>query len=89
MILEVRDSTAIVVSDRLRWTGQSVQVGPPVTETVSILQDDGRLEPGALVSLHWSWVCERISARQHGWLQASQAHHLRLANEVGAAVELA
>lgn len=88
-VLEVQDDTAIVVSDRLRWTGHSVEVGQDVTETVSILQNDGYLEPGALVSLHWSWVCERISARQHAWLEASQAHHLRLANEVGAAVELA
>ncbi len=88
-VLEVQDHTAIVVSDRLRWTGHSVEVGQDVTETVSILQNDGYLEPGALVSLHWSWVCERISARQHAWLEASQAHHLRLANEVGAAVKLA
>jgi hypothetical protein len=88
-IVEVHDGTAIVVSDRLMWTGHSIEVGPPITETVSILENDGRLEPGTLVSLHWSWVCERITARQNDWLMASQAHHLALANEVGAAVELA
>jgi hypothetical protein len=87
-VIDAVDDTAIVVSDRLQWNGHSVEVGPPVTETVSILGGE-RLEPGALVSLHWSWVCERISARQAAWLGASQAHHLRLANQSGAALRLA
>jgi hypothetical protein len=87
-VVAVLDDTAIVVSDRLQWNGHSVEVGPAVTETVSILEGE-RLEPGALVSLHWSWVCERISERQAAWLGASQAHHLRLANQAGAALRLA
>lgn len=88
-VIDVLEDTAIVVSDRLLWNGHSVEVGPTVTETVSILENGEHLEPGALVSLHWSWVCEKISERQAAWLSASQAHHLRLANESGAAVRLA
>ncbi len=88
-VIEVLDDTAIVTSDRLRWNGSSVEVGPAVTETVSILENADGVRPGALVSLHWNWVCEPISERQAAWLSASQAHHLRLANESGAAVRLA
>lgn len=88
-VIEVLDDTAIVVSDRLQWNGHSVEVGPPVTETVSVLKGDDRLKQGALVSLHWSWVCEQITERQAAWLDASQAHHLRLANQSGAASRLA
>lgn len=87
-VLDVIDDTAIVSSDRLQWNGHSVEVGPTVTETVSVLENGEGLEPGALVSLHWSWVCERISERQAAWLSASQTHHLRLANQSGAAVRL-
>jgi hypothetical protein len=88
-VVEALDDVAIVISDRLEWTGHSVEVGPTVTETVSMLENGERLEPGALVSLHWSWMCERISERQGAWLRASQAYHLRLANELGASVRLA
>lgn len=88
-VVDVLEDTALVASDRLRWNGHSVEVGPTVTETVSILQNGARLEPGALVSLHWNWVCEQITDRQAAWLTASQEHHLRLANESGAAVRLA
>ncbi len=87
-VTEVLDQTAIVESDRLQWNGHTVEVGPTVTEAVSMVDTAERLEPGALVSLHWSWVCEQISERQARWLDASQAHHLRLANESGAAVQL-
>ena len=46
---------------------------------------DGRgfvtdLAPGDLVSLHWGWVCERLSARQAAALDRYTRHHLRLAN---------
>ena len=88
-VIEVIGDAAVVVSDRLQWNGYEVEVGPAVTETVSILENGARLKPGALVSLHWSWVCEQITERQAAWLSASQAHHLRLANESGAAVRLA
>ena len=88
-VIDVLDDTAIVVSDRLQWNGHSLEVGPTVTETVSIRETGERLHPGALVSIHWSWICEQISERQAAWLSASQAHHLQLANESGAAVELA
>lgn len=88
-VVDVLDDTAIVASDRLRWNGHSVEVGPAVTETVSLLQSGARPQPGALVSLHWNWVCEQINDRQAAWLSASQEHHLRLANESGVAVRLA
>lgn len=87
-VVEVNAGSAIVVSDRLRWNGHSVEVGPSVTETVSIIEGGSPLHPGALVSLHWSWVCEEITPRQAAWLTDAQAHHLRLANDSGAVVRL-
>lgn len=88
-VIEVLEGSAIVASDRLQWNGHSIEVGPTVTETVSTLETGDRLTPGALVSLHWSWVCEQITERQAAWLSASQAYHLQLANQSGAAVKLA
>lgn len=47
---------------------------------------DGRgfvteLAPGDLVSLHWGWVCERLSPGQAGDLERYTGHHVRLANQ--------
>lgn len=88
-VIETIGNKVVVISDRLNWNGRAVEVGPAVTETVSILENGELPKPGALVSLHWDWVCEQITERQAAWLAASQAHHLRLANETGAAVRLA
>ncbi len=47
---------------------------------------DGRgfvteLAPGDLVSLHWGWVCERLTERQGRDLERYTRHHIRLANQ--------
>jgi hypothetical protein len=41
--------------------------------------DDVR--PGELVSVHWGWACDRLSARQAANLAASTRRELRIANE--------
>jgi hypothetical protein len=87
-VIETVGDEVVVITDRLQWNGHAIEVGPTVTERVSILHNGERLKPGALVSLHWDWVCEQITERQAAWLAASQTHHLRLANEAGAAVRL-
>ncbi len=37
--------------------------------------------PGDIVSLHWGWVCEVLTARQVANLARFTDHHLRLANK--------
>lgn len=39
------------------------------------------LSPGDLVSLHWGWVCEKISDRQAHALERYTSHHLAIANQ--------
>ena len=39
------------------------------------------LEPGDMVSLHWGWICERISAAQVRSLERYTGQHLAIANQ--------
>ena len=39
------------------------------------------LEIGDWVSLHWEWVCDKLSDRQVGYLRDFTARHLRIVNE--------
>lgn len=38
------------------------------------------LAPGAVVSMHWNWICDRISPSQARALERETERHLRLAN---------
>jgi hypothetical protein len=88
-VVEITGDRALVSSDQLAWNGHSIQAGPERIEAVSVLRNDGDIEVGSMVSLHWDWVCEPITARQVHWLRKSQEHHLRLANAAGATARLA
>lgn len=39
------------------------------------------LQPGDMVSLHWGWICERISLDQVRSLERYTAQHLAIANQ--------
>jgi glycosyltransferase involved in cell wall biosynthesis len=39
------------------------------------------VEPGDIVTLHWNWVCERISAERLEYLRRSTATHIDIAND--------
>ena len=77
--------TDVVVSSRpLVWDGHGLALGPTREETairgvdgVSLL---GRLRPGDWVSLHWEWVCDRLTPPQLVALRHYSERHLRLAN---------
>lgn len=61
-----------------------LRLGPPTQVHTTRLMD-GRgfvteLAPGDQVSLHWGWVCERLSTRQATDLERYTSHHIRLAN---------
>ena len=38
------------------------------------------LAPGDAVSLHWHWICDKLTSGQLGQLQLYTARHLRIAN---------
>lgn len=81
-VLEVFDDTALVASDRLAWDGQRLVAGDPHIEKVSLYGERGGIVPGALVSLHWDWICEPITERNRRHLETAQRHHLALANHL-------
>jgi hypothetical protein len=48
--------------------------------------DDGHIEVGDLVAMHWDYVCERITPSQHRYLKRYHDLHLSIANRSGSAL---
>ena len=72
----------VVVSRRpLTWDGHALALGSPVPCQVEAGFVTG-LRPGDWVSLHWSRVCERLSAPQLRALRRYTDRHLRLVNAI-------
>jgi len=83
-VLSTQGDQVVVSSSPLTWDGRHLGVGPVVTETavrsidgVGMLAD---LRPGDWVSLHWEWVCDRLSERQVRLLREYTLRHLRIVN---------
>jgi hypothetical protein len=70
-----------VISRPLSWNGRTLALGPPITETAeSSVTSVAELAVGDWVSLHWNWVCDRLSQRQLRALYAYTTRHLDLVN---------
>ncbi len=69
-----------VVSRHLVWVEGGLVLGQPQVEVVQASPAVVVAE-GDWVSLHWGWVCDRLTARQLANLRGFSAHHLRLVNE--------
>jgi hypothetical protein len=84
-VVRVEGPLLVVERQPLLLTGGKLALGP--AETIRVArQFEGRgfadaAAPGDWVSLHWSWVCEVISADQQRRLARETERHLRLANE--------
>lgn len=84
-VLSVIGDQVVVESTPLVWDGVRLGLGSPQTETVVRARagigmvDD--LEPGDHVSLHWEWVCDRLTDAQVGRLRAYTLRHLKIVNE--------
>lgn len=68
----------------LTWDGAALGLGPPETETatravggVGFVDD---LLPGEWVSLHWGWVCDRLTSTQLASLRRSTGRQLEITN---------
>jgi hypothetical protein len=75
---------AVVRSRPLLWDGRVLSLGEAVTETAECARAGtgflGALVPGDVVSLHWHWVCDRLTQVQLRQLQYYTARHLTIAN---------
>jgi len=67
-VLSVDGDRAEVISQPLTWDGTSLGLGEYRSETVTRgiggIGLAAQLAPGDYVSLHWDWVCDRLSRRQ-------------------------
>jgi hypothetical protein len=84
-VLAVHGDQVVVESSPLTWDGDVLALGPPATETVVQSVDGvgmvGGVVPGDWVSLHWEWVCDRLSEVQLGRLRGFTERHLAIVND--------
>jgi hypothetical protein len=84
-VLSVRGDRVVVQSRPLTWDGDSLELGPAEAETVVQSVGGvgmvGSVAPGDWVSLHWEWVCDRLTERQVGRLCRYTERHLAIVND--------
>jgi hypothetical protein len=84
-VLGARGDQVVVESRPLTWDGRRLGLGEPEQETVVRSVDGvgmvGDLAPGDWVSLHWEWVCDRLTRRQTGFLRSYTLRHLHIVND--------
>jgi hypothetical protein len=78
----VAGDDAVVTSRHLEWDGRHLSLGEPENETVQRANNGTgvALAAGDWVSMHWHWVCDRVSRRQLTALRAYTRRHLDLVN---------
>jgi Family of unknown function (DUF6390) len=92
-VLEVDGDAATVAAQALNWDGHSLRLGSPTTREAAWRRDGlgflSELRPGDLVSVHWDWVCDRLTPRQVSQLERLTRRMLALANRASAPAALA
>ena len=83
-VLAVEGDRAVVRSRPLNWDGQELSLGPEREERPrwadrgrSLLRD---IRAGDQVSMHWDWVCDRLSEPQQTALSKYTERQLHLTN---------
>jgi len=80
-VTAVAGDRVTVRSRPLVWDGRLLTLGEPVTETAeSSVADAAGLAVGDWVSLHWHWVCDKLSEPQLRALHWYTHRHLDLVN---------
>lgn len=81
----VTGDTAVVRSRPLTWDGRRLELGVPRMETATLavggLGFTDPLRPGEWVSMHWSWICDRLTPRRLADLKRFSARQLAMTNE--------
>jgi hypothetical protein len=84
-VLVTSGDQVMVESSHLTWDGRRLDLGPPQAETVERSIDGiglaSPLEAGDWVSMHWEWVCDRLTGQQLRALQYYTRRHLDIVNE--------
>ncbi len=84
-VLAVQGDQVVVESSPLTWDGHVLGLGPPEKETAVRSVDGVSMadapEIGDWVSLHWEWVCDRLTEAQVRQLRSFTMRHLRVVNE--------
>lgn len=84
-VLAVQGDQVVVESTPLSWDGHVLGFGGHTTEAVTrsvdgiSMMDD--LGVGDWVSMHWEWVCDKLTERQVGYLRDFTVKHMRIVNE--------
>jgi Family of unknown function (DUF6390) len=87
-VLSVAGDQVVVACRPLTWDGRVLGLGAEQVETAVRSVDGvglaGPLEPGDRVSLHWEWVCDRITEGQVARLRGYTERHLAIVNDAAA-----
>ena len=83
-VVSADDNRAVVRARHLTWDGRKLGLGSERAEVVR-LTEGGRgfvadLRPGEWLTLHWGWVCDRLSDDELGYLQRSTDWQLAVTN---------
>ncbi|HEY7598349.1 MAG TPA: DUF6390 family protein [Candidatus Limnocylindrales bacterium] len=85
-VISVNGDTVAVRSRPLLFDGRRLTLGPPRAEVATRSLDGvglaGELAAGEWVSLHWHWVCDRLTPRQLVNLRAGTLRQLQISNEL-------
>lgn len=83
-VTAVQGDQATVEYRPLCWHGRLLTLGEPATETARLALDGSAIAhgvgPGDWVSLHWDWICDRLTQRQLRALRDFTLRHLDLVN---------
>ena len=80
-VTAVRGDEVVVESRPLTWDGRRLGLGEPVSRPAGAsVPGAADLSVGDHVSLHWHWVCDRLSDRQVRALHAHTRRHLDRVN---------
>ena len=84
-VLSLEGDQAVVASQPLTWDGRTLALGAYRAETVTrrltgMTLAGREIGPGDWVSMHWDWVCDRLSRRQLVNLRRSTLEHLEVTN---------
>lgn len=83
-VLERDGDWLVVDAVPLVLTDGRLALGAPRLERIQAWRDGtgfvNTAEPGDVISIHWSWACDRLSARQVAGLVRSTRHQIAIAN---------
>ncbi len=85
-VVAISGERAVVRSRGLTFRGGRLLIGEEKLEEVSWSQEgmalSGRLEPGDSVSMHWDWICDRLSPEGERRLTQVTRRNLRAVNSL-------